>query len=129
MPSNVPALPHPSDGTSLARPPEAHLAAGTSLAPLPSSSTLTARLLAPCYPPQAISLPPVCAREGVAEMVVWPPFGRFDPLQRAQVQCQGGHTVLNPFGDGLPRQIWVGGARSMLFTWGKVRIGHSAPAC
>ena len=127
MHSIVPAA--ASDGTCLAHPPGAHLAAGTAPALLPSSSTLTARLLAPCYPPQAISLPPVCAREGVAEMVVWPPFGRFDPLQRAQVQCQGGHAVLNLFGDGLPRQIRPDGVGSMLFTWGKVRIGHMASAC
>ena len=124
---NVPAA--ASDGASLAHRPGANLAAETPPAPLLSSGTLTARLLAPCTPRQAISLPPICAREGVAEMVVWPPFGRFDPLQRAQVQCQGGHAVLNLFGDGLPRQIRPDGVGSMLFTWGKVRIGHMASAC
>ena len=81
------------------------------------------------HPRQAISLPPICAREGVAEMVVWPLFGKCDPLQRAQVQCQGGHAIFDPIGDGLPRQILPDGARSMLYTWGKVLIGHSAPAC
>ena len=124
---NLPAA--ASDGASLAHPPGANLAAETPAAPPSWSGTLTARLLAPCSPPPSISLPPVCARKGVAEMVVWPLFGKCDPLQRAQVQCQGGAHVLNPFGDGLPRQIWPGGARSMLCTWGKLLIGHSAPAC
>ena len=101
----------------------------TAPAPLPSFGTLTMRLCAPCSPRQAISLPPVGARKGAAEMVVWLLFGKCDPLQGAQVQCQGGSTILNPFGDELPRQILADGARTMLFTWGKVRIGHMASAC
>ena len=84
---------------------------------------------APPVPTPFESMLAAQAREGVAEMVVWPPFGKCDPLQGAQVQCQGGHAVLNLFGDGLPHQILADGARTMLFTWGKVRIGHSAPAC
>ena len=110
---NLPAA--ASDGASLAHPPGANLAAETPPAPPSWSGTLTARLLAPCTPRQAISLPPICAREGVAEMAVWPLFGECDPLQRAQVQCQGGHAIFDPIGDGLPRQILPGGARSMLY--------------
>ena len=88
---------------------------GTAPAPLPSFGTLTMRLGAPCSPRQAISLPPVGARKGVAEMAVWPLFGKCDPLQGAQGRCQGGHATFNPIGDELPRQIWAGGARSMLY--------------
>ena len=62
-------------------------------------------------------------------MVVWPLFGKCDPLQGALGRCQGGANFFNLFDDGLPRPIWPGGARSMLFTWGKVRIGHMASAC